>query len=78
VQAGEPDEEMKVAFCLDRGDKTFIEVSLGGGENEEDKKEKTKVGSLYMVVKDLQKMSGGSTITMTGHGKLEVSTGPTL
>ena len=79
VQAGEKDEDAiaAVEFVLTDGDRTLIEVLIaGGGEGEEEaKKEKTKIGSLYMVVKELQKMSGGNAISITGHGKLEVAAG---
>jgi hypothetical protein len=79
VQAGDPDEDAlaSVEFQLPNGDKTLIEVLMSGGAEGDDdaKKEKVKVGSLYMVVKDLQKMNGGSAITIAGHGKLEVAPG---
>lgn len=80
VQAGPPEDAVvQVQFQLPEADKTLIEVLLSNGTNadaeENEKKEKVKLGSLYMVVKELQKMNGGNDISITGHGKLEVSAG---
>jgi hypothetical protein len=67
-----------VPFSLPNGDKTLIEVQLttGGAEAEaEDTGGKFQRGTLYMMMKNLQKLNGMKDISITSYGVVKPSTG---
>jgi hypothetical protein len=68
-----------VPFSLPSGDKTLVEVQLTSGpeaENEEGASSaKFKRGSLYMMIKSLQKTNGMKDISITGYGTMKPVTG---
>ena len=59
-----------VPWCLPEGDKTYVQIATGEeGEN----KSKPKVGTLYSLIKPLEKAAAqkGSSLTLTSFGKIE-------
>ena len=62
-----------VPWDLPLGDKTVVQIQIGGDDTEADKKAKPKLGTLYVLAKAYEKKAAqnGGALTLTSYGKLE-------
>ena len=70
MSARKADRLEVVPWCLPDGDNTYVQIATGEeGEN----KTKPKVGTLYSLIKPLEKAAAqkGTQVTLTSYGKVE-------
>ena len=70
MSARKADRLEVVPWCLPDGDNTYVQIATGEeGEN----KTKPKVGTLYSLIKPLEKAAAqkGASLTLTCYGKIE-------